>query len=397
MKHTLEKLPKSRVKLTIEVPQSDMVKHFEEAYKELAPTVDIKGFRPGFAPKSLTLEAIGFGRYQQAVLDKALPVSYTDAIKENKIYPIHTPAVAIKQFGEGKDFIFEAEVDIIPQIKLADYKKIKVKDTRKKQEAKKEEIEKILKNLQYKEAKFNPINRAIKKGDWVEIDYEGAVDKVKQENLASKNYPLIVGENTLLAGFEENLIGLKKNDKKEFDLEVPSVQDRKKTKRAHFIVKINEVKETILPELNNEFVKKFGHDTLDKLKTAIEESVIKEKEMKDLQVLENEILNKIVEKSAMEVPESLIDQEINRRISQIQAQTGPGFESFLQKIKKTMADLRNDLRKDAEKSIKIGLILGEIAKAENLAPKHPVKDQKEQMEITRKTLDKLINYATKKS
>lgn len=396
MQHKLEKLPKSRIKLTIEVPQVEMAKHFESAYKTLAPTVTIKGFRPGFAPKSLTLEAIGFGRYQQAVLDAALPVSYGEAVKQNNVYPIHSPAVSIKQFGEDKDFIYEVEVDIIPQIKVADYKSIKVKDIRKKHEAKNEELEKILKNLQFREAKFNPIERTIQKGDWVEIDYEGMVDKVKQENLCSKNYPLIVGENVLIKGFEEKLIGLKKGDKTEFDLDVPNIKDHAKTKKAHFSVTINEIKESILPDLNNDFAKKFGQDSLEKLKTAIEQSVIKEKEARDLQILESQILEKIVEKSELDVPESLIDQEINRRIAQIQTQTGPGFQGFLQKMKKNINDLRNDLKKDSEKSVKIGLLLGEIAKLENIAPKHPVKDQKEQVEITRKTLDKLIEYATKK-
>ncbi len=396
MKHKLEKLPKSRVKITIEVPQDEMVKHFEEAYKKLAPTVDIKGFRPGFAPKSLTLEAIGFGRYQQAVLDAALPVSYSEAIRQNKIYPIHGPAVSIKQFGEDKDFIYEVEVDVIPEIKVADYKSVQVKDIRKKHEAKKEEIEKIFKNLQFREAKFNPISRTIKKGDWAEISYEGTIDKVKQENLSSSQYPLIIGENVLLEGFEEKLIGLKKGDKKEFDLNVPSVKDHAKTKKAHFSVTVNEVKESILPELNNDFAKKFGQPSLEKLKTAIEQNIIKEKEARDLQILESQILEKVVEKSELDIPESLVDQEINRRISQIQAQTGPGFQGFLQKMKKTVNDLRNDLRKDSEKSVKIGLLLGEIAKLENIAPKHPVKDQKEQVEVTRKTLNKLIEYATKK-
>ncbi len=395
MKHKLEKLPKSRIKLTIEVPASETKKYFDQAYEKLAPTVTLKGFRAGKAPRAMTLEAIGVGRLEQQALDFALPVTYTEALKEAKINPIQTPAIAIKQFGPDKDFIYTAEADVMPEIQLGEYKKIKVKDTRKKEVATKEEIDKIIERLKFQNAQFKDIDRPLKKGDKAEISFEGFEKNVKLDALCGKNQPIIIGSGALIPGFEDKLIGAKKGEKIEFDLDVPNVKDKKLVKKAHFVVKIDNSQEVIMPEVDDKFAKNFGHDKLEKLTDAIGKSIVAEKEAKDKAELENEIFTKLVKVSKVEIPEVLIDDEINRRIASIQAQTGPGFNKFLEQMKKTVADLRNDLRAESEKTVTIGLLLGQVAREENLAPKTPLKDQKEQMEVTRKTIDKLIEYATK--
>ena len=124
MKIELKKMPKSRVKLEIEVPKSELGKYFDEAYKKLSNQVNIKGFRQGQAPKLMVIEAVGLNRYNSTALDIALPDVYFQAIKDEKLLPICQPQVNIKQFNENEDFIFDAEVDLIPDIKLGDYKKI---------------------------------------------------------------------------------------------------------------------------------------------------------------------------------------------------------------------------------------------------------------------------------
>lgn len=395
MKHKLEKLPKSRIRLTIEVPAEDIKKYFDQAYEKLAPTVTLSGFRPGKAPRAMTLEAIGMGRLEQQALDFALPMTYTEALKEAKVNPIQTPAIAIKQFGADKDFIYTAEADIMPEIQLGDYKKIKVKDNRKKETASKEEIDKIIERLKFQSAQFKDIERPLKKGDKAEISFEGFEKNVRLDALCGKNQPIIIGSGALIPGFEDKLIGAKKGQDIEFDLDVPNAKDKKLIKKAHFKVKIDNVQEVIMPEVDDKFAKNFGHDKLEKLTDAIGKSIIAEKEAKEKAALENKIFEKLVKASKVEIPEVLIDDEINRRIAGIQAQTGPGFSKFLEQMKKSIADLRNDLRPESEKTVTIGLLLGQVAREENLAPKNPLKDQKEQMEITRKTIDKLVEYATK--
>lgn len=395
-----ENLPKSRVKLTIEIPAERAAGFFDDAYKKLAPTVDIKGFRPGQAPRMMTLEAIGHGRYHQTALDLALPQTYYQAVQQEKIIPVQPPAVSVKEFSEGKNFIYEAEVDVVPVIKLGDYKKLKIKypsaslraGKKLKIEVKKEEVDKVIEKLRYQSAIFNDVNRGAQPGDRVEMDFEGLVDKVKQDSLSSKNHPLILGQGSLIPGFEEKLEGMKKGEEKEFDLEVPQVKDRSQKKPAHFKVKIIDIKETILPEINDAFAKKFGHDNPEKLKQAIEKSILQEKEQRDRQALEKEVLDKVVASCHLDIPESLIEQEITRRLQQMQQQMGQGFPQYLEKIGKKIEDVRKEMRPSAENSARTGLVLGEIAKAEGLL-KPGIKDQKEQQEVIRKTIDFLVKNA----
>lgn len=395
METKLEKLSKSRVKLNIKVPKEKMVDFFADAYKRLAPTIEIKGFRPGGAPKAMILEAIGLGKYHQQALDLALPWSYSEAIKNEKINPIQPPAIAMKQIGEDQDLIYEAEVDIIPEINLGNYQKIRVKYKPTKYTASLEEVEKVVKKLIYQAATFEEVNRPVQKDDRAEIDFEGTVDKVKQENLCSKNYPLIVGSDILIPGFEEKILAMKKGEEKEFDLNVPHVKDKDKTKKVRFKVKLNKVDKVILPKLDEIFAKKFGHKNMEDLKKAIAKSIVLEKDMQAKRKLEDEVLTKLIAGMKIDLPESLVEQEISRRISQIQAQTGPSLDKILEKMEKTLPDLRQDLRSESEKTIKIGLALGEVAKQEGLVPFGAAKDENAQREITRKTIDKLIEIATK--
>jgi len=393
MKIKRENLPKSRIKLTIEVPAERTGKFFEEAYKKLAPTVEIKGFRPGQAPRLMTLESIGYGKYSQTALDIALPETYYEAAKNEKIIPVQPPSVSVKEFNEGKSLIYEAEVDIVPEIKLCDYKKIKIKYQKPKIEVKKEELDKIIEKLRYQNAVFNDAGRPAKKRDRIEIDFEGTVDGVKQENLVSKNHPLILGEGVLIPGFEKELEGMRKDETKEFDLEVPNIKDKSQKKKAHFKVKMLGVKDVVLPEVNNEFAMKFGHDNPEKLIKTVEEKLLEEKETNEKQKLEKDVLDKIVAGCKIDIPESLTEQEIARRIMQIQNQMGPGFPKYLESIGKKMEDLRKDIYPVAENSVRTGLILGEIARAEKIM-KPEIKDQKEQEEVIRKTVDFLVQNAT---
>lgn len=394
MKITRENLAKSRVKLTIEAPVERVKTFFDEAYKQLAPTVEIKGFRPGQAPKLLTIEAIGQGKYTQTALDAALQQVYYEAVQQEKIIPIQPPAVSVKEFAEDKPFSFEAQVDVVPQIKLGDYKKVKVKYKEPKIDANKEEVDKVINNLKHQAAAFKEVDRPAKNGDRVEIDFEGSVSGVKQDGLSSKNHPLVLGEGSLIAGFEKELAGLKKGEEKEFDLDVPHKTEKNKTQKTHFKVKMIDIKEVILPEENSEFAKKFGHDTTEKLRAAIAASIMEEKKTHDKQHLEQEVLEKVVATCKLEVPESLIEQEISRRLMSMQEQMGQGFPKYLESIGKKIEDIKKEMQPSAENSVKIGLVLGEIARAEGFV-KGSIKDQKEQQEVIRKTIDKLVEITTK--
>lgn len=386
MKIDVKKLPKSSVKLNIQVPNKDIQKYFDKAFTKLAPSVTIKGFRPGKAPKLMIIDAIGQGRYNSEALNLALSDVYVQALQQEKIIPLSQPAININQFSENQDLDFDAQVDVVPEIKIDGYKNIKVDFKKKEIAVKDEDIKKIIKRLRYQAAKFSDKADGAQNGDRIEIEFAGSIKGVQSEQHTSKNYPLVLGEGILVPGFEEKLVGMKKNESKNFKIKIGKDE-------IDFKVKMLDVKKADLPELNKEFAKKFGHDSVEKLEEAIGKGIVSEHEIQQRQELENKVLDVLVKKISIEMPEILIREEIARKIQQLQTQTGPGFNDFLAKSNKKITDLENDLRPSAEQSVKIGLALGEIAKDMGLFKEKP-KTEADQREIVKKTIDKLIEIAT---
>ncbi len=387
MEAKIEKLPDSKVKITIIVEAKKIEGYFQEALEKLNNQVEIKGFRKGKAPKMMILDKVGQARYNSEALNLAMPKFYIEALKSNNIIPISQPAISVDQFAEGKDFKFTAEVDILPKVELGDYKKIKIKYQKPKIEAKPEEVEKVLKRLQYQAAKYLDKSGGAEQGDRIEIEFEGKIKRVKSDKHSSKNFPLVLGEKIMMPGFEEKLLGMKKGEEKEFKLNV-------KGDDVDFLVKMLDIKKVQLPKIDDQFVSKFGRKSVLDLKNAIAQGIIQEKEMKDKQDLEIKLFDELLKVAKMEVPQSLVDQEISRKIQSLQAQMGPGFPEILKKSNKTITDIQKDMRPSAERSVKIGLILGEVSKDLNLIDKKP-KTQQEQQEIIKKTIDQLIEIIVK--
>lgn len=383
----IEKLPKSRLKLHITASKEEISPFFEQAWQKLSQQVNIKGFRPGKAPKIMVIEAAGINRYHTTALDLALNQIYYQALVQEKINPVSQPDIAMKNFSE-EILQFEAEVDVVPGIKLGKYQDVRVrnKELGKKQQVTDEEVEKVIKNLRYREAKLSEIDQPAEIGHHLEIDFEGSVKGVKQEDSQSKNHPLILGENSLLAEFEEKLIGMCKGEEKDFTIKVGE-------RKIDFHVKINMISRVDLPELNDEYAKKFGRENLEELKKAINESLQAEKAMQHKTQLEQVILDKMLEKVVMEIPQSLVEMEIQRKIESMQKQMGILWQQFLKRNNKTVEDLRQEMQQGALKQVKTGLMLGEIAKDLGYV-KTPPKTKEEQEEIIRKTMDKLVEMAT---
>jgi trigger factor len=395
----LEKLPKSKIKLKISEKPESIKKYFDMAYKKLAPGVDIKGFRPGKAPRMMTIETIGRGKYNIEALNLALPEIYANAVKQEKIIPVGSPKINIVSFDEDKDLVFEAEVDLLPEIKLGKYKDIKVKYKKPKIEVAPEDVEKVIKRLQHQGASYAVKTDGAKVGDKMEISFTGKVKGVVKDEFTSKHYPFILGEKVLLPEFEKKLIGAKKGDKLNFSLDVKSRIEKKKEK-VDFEVNIDEVWDVRLQPLDEEFVKKFGHKTISDLKKAIEKSIAQEKEQRERQIVEEMVINEILKNVTLEVPSSLVDQEVDRRVETIKKQTGLGFDKYLESMGKTIVELREGIRPNAEKGVRISLAIGEISKDMGyFDPKKLGRDMqknhKYQQESMKRTMDKLIEIATK--
>jgi len=389
-----EVLPKSKVKLTVKLLPPEMRVFFARVYNRIASQIEVKGFRPGQAPRSMIIAAIGENRLQSEIVDEALKESYPQALKKEDLIPVSPPRVNLKMMkdllADTAEIEYEAEIDLLPEVTIGKYKEIRIKKERKEIKVAKEEIEQVLSHLARQQAQFKDIDRPVKQGDRVEINFEAFDKGVKLENLSSKNYPVILGSKVLIPEFEEKLIGLKKGDKKEFKLQLSTNPNEKTKKEIDFKVEILVTQEVILPEINDEFAKKYKKKNMAELKSAIENDCIKQKEIEQRRALENEMLEKLIKITKVEVPESLIEQEVARQINQIRSRVsaaGLSFEQYLNNLKKTEEELKEGLKPQAEKTIKIGLGLGEIAKLEKIDPKDK--------EAGKKAFDKLYSYATK--
>jgi len=257
-------------------------------------------------------------------------------------------------------------------IELGNYKGIEVKKHKLKVEEK--EIDHSLDYLQKSRAKIITINSPAQKGNRTEIDFEVRSGGVQIENGLSKNHPLILGEGHFLPGFEDNLEGMKAGEEKEFSLKVPADWGDKRIadKNLDFKVKINIVQERQIPEINDEFAKSLGKfDSISALKENIKQGLMQEKEIFEKQRIRIEIIEKVAENSKIEVPEELVEKELENMVNEFKMsvdQFGMDFETYLTQIKATAEELKKGWKDQAVKRVKIGLCLKAIADKEKIAP-----------------------------
>lgn len=397
MKTKIEHLKHSRIKATITLVPADMTQAAEDAYTNLSKHIAIKGFRPGKAPKQMNVASIGDGRLLGAILDDVLPMYLEQVINEEKCVIIDSPTYDVTKAPELDDeglptseLEFTAEVDILPEVTVADYSKIKVK-AEKAKEVTDKSIEEILGQLAESRSHFAPVDRAAKKDDRVEVDFVGKRNGLIEERLGSKRHPIIIGSNVMIPGFEDQLIGHKADDKFSFEIEFP--KDYRSTdlagQKAVFEITVYEVAEKHLPELDDKFAEQFGHKTLTVLKTAIGEEQKKDFEAEAKLETENKTVDEFIKLVKVDVPNSLVEREIDRQVSDMKKQIeayGMKFADYLTHLKKSEEEIRTQMRPNAEKAVKIGLGLGEVVKREKI---------KQGESAGSEALAKLVEIATK--
>lgn len=370
MKYTKELLPKSRVKLKIIVSENDFKNYYEAAYQRLAANVEVRGFRKGKAPRALAEAEIGSDKIFSEALDRALPEIYHQVIRQERLIPIQQPNIKIEDFDPKKPLVLTCQVDILPQVDLPNYQSIEVKKQKLAVSAK--EVNDALENIKASYAELKEVARPAKKGDKIEIDFEGFLKHVKIDSLVSKNHPIILGQTKLIPGFSEKLIGLKKEDEKSFKIKMPKdVRDKLVAgKEVDFKIKVNRVEEISYPEINEEFVKKISKfKSLKEFKDNLKKSILAQKEVEEEKKLQNEVVNKITNKVKLEIPESLVEAELARMIedlsNRIEAQGGT-LNDWLSSIGKTREDFSKELKVQAEESVKINLVVSQIRLAEKI-------------------------------
>ena len=370
MNITSEKAGKATIKLIVELTESEMAKYYDKTIETLSKQIKIKGFRPGKIPREAVEKQVEKPFIMAKMIDLAIPPTYIEAIRQEKIEPIAQPKVKILTESPLK---YEAIVPIYPEVKLKDYKKIKLE--RKKVEVNEEQVNEELEHFKTYHATYADVNRPAALGDRVEIDFEGFDEGgALLEGTTSKNHPMILGDKSLVPGFEEEITGMKIGEEKEFAVTFPKDYFHKpfQSKPVKFKVKLGRLEERHLPVIDAEFIKKVtGKEMTDaefrqEIKTNLEKNLLQEETNR----LETELLEKIRDNTDVELAEGLIDEEIHYILDEIKANAsskGIQWEDYQKAVNKTEAQMHDEKQEEAKQRLRLRFGVQEVFKLENIA------------------------------
>ncbi len=382
MNHSVTLLPHSEAEITVIVPHAEFEPHVKRAAIVISEETVIEGFRKGKAPYDVVKDRVGeFALYERGA-ELAVRAAYPKLMEElvsgelSKTPPIGRPEIAITKLAPGSDLEFKVKTALFPKVTLPDYKAIARRLGKGKQavSVSDEETEKTLEWIRESRSVLVTVNRAAAPGDAVTIDFDTRHGGVKIEGGESRNHLFILGKGRFLPGFEDAIEGMKAGEEKSFSLQAPKDWHDKgyAEKSLDFTVKMNLVQERSMPEMTDEFAKGLGNfDSVAALKKNVAEGIAQEKEQKEIQRIRALTLEAIADASAMEVPRILIDREIEKMTDELRASIGDmgmKWEEYLAHIKKTPEDLKTDWEKDAQKRVRIALVLHEIGGVEKIEP-----------------------------
>lgn len=369
----VEKMEKNMAKLTIEVSAEELEKAIQGAYLKNKNKITLPGFRKGKAPRKMIEKMYGTGVFLEDAANALIPTAYSDALQECDLEIVSQPEIDVTQLEAGKTFIFTAEVAVKPEVTLGEYKGVEIKKIE--VEVTEEEIEAELKKEQENNSRTIVVeDRAVESGDIATIDFEGFVDGTPFEGGKGTDYPLTIGSNTFIPGFEDQLIGANTGDKLDVNVTFPEEYQAKDLagKAAVFKCEIKKIEKKELPELDDEFAKDVSEfDTLDEYKADIKKNLTEKKEADAKRQKEDEAVDKAVENASMEIPEAMIKTQVNQMVDdfsrRMQAQ-GLSMEQYFQFTGMTIDKLMEEMKPQALKRIQTRLVLEKIAEVENIQP-----------------------------
>lgn len=368
-------------KLTFEIEQEKVKEGLDRAFVKVRKTLNVPGFRKGKVPRQIFNQRFGEEALFQDALDILLPEVYSAAIDEAGIDPVDTPQVNIESMEKGETWVLTAEVTVKPEVKLGDYKGLEVE--KRETELTTEELEAELKQLQERQAELVVKEDApAENGDTVILDFEGFKDGVAFEGGQAENHSLELGSGQLIPGFEEKLVGLKAGDEADIELTFPEEYHAEDLagQPVVFKVKLHEIKTKEVPALDDELAKDIDEEveTLDELKEKISKRLQEAKEESVAQAKQEEVIAKAVENAEVDIPHAMVHHEadhlMNHFAQDLQAQ-GLTPELYYQFTGQTEEAMHAQMEKDAEKRVKMNLVLEAIAEAENIEPTEEAIDE----------------------
>lgn len=372
MQFNMEKLDKNFVALEVTVNAEEVEEALAESYKRVVKKVSIPGFRKGHVPRTILEKQFGKEVLYEEAIDIIIPKAYLKALEEYKLEPIDQPKLEVKEaFEAGKPFTFKATVEVLPEVKLGQYKGLKIEKP--KVEIKEEQVAERLASLQERHAELVLSDKKnLEKGDFAVIDFEGYIDGQPFSGGAAQAYSLEIGSGSFIPGFEEQLIGMEVGTDKNIKVTFPNDYPREDLagKEATFKVALKEIKVKEIPAADDEFAKSVGNfETIDDLKADLREKMLEWAKQESEANFTQAAINQAVENAEFEIPETLVKREMEDLLHRFEhnlAYQGLTLDKYLAYVKKSREEVLEDFRPEALKRVKTDLVLSNIARTENL-------------------------------
>lgn len=369
-------------KFEFDVPYDEFKKATDTVYKRNKSRYRVDGFRPGHVSRKVLEKMYGPEIFYDEAIKLVFPEPYEKAVEELALEVIDQPSVDLDDIEVGKDITFKVEVETKPHPVLGDYSKLIVEEVP--VEVTDEDIEAELKKQQEENARLIPVEDGkAEMGDTVNIDFDGFLEGERFEGGKAENYDLVLGSNTFIKGFEDQVVGHLAGDK--FDVNVTFPEDYQakefQGKDAKFEVEINSITRKELPKLDDEFAKDISEfDTLEELKNSLKEKLVKEKEERAKSIIQNQTVEALVKKSEVSAPNGLVNSEIDfelQNLDQRLQQMGISLAQYVEMTKMDINQIREQYRAQAEARVKANLVIDEVALRENIE----VTDEEKEAEI----------------
>ena len=370
MQYNLEKKENGVFEAKVSVSKEDWDKALNTAYEKNKGKFNIQGFRKGHAPRSIIEKTYGAGAFMNEALDEVYYLAYTQILREHEeVRPVDAPKLDINKIDEsGVEMVLTLQC--VPEFELAQYKGL----TFTKQEIKVEEkdIEEAIRRELLRGSRLVETNKPVKNDDYVTLDFDGYVDGKQFDGGKAENYQLQIGSHSFIDTFEDQLVGLNIGDKKDVEVTFPAEYHEASLagKPATFKCVIKNIRERIMPELNEEFVSNSTEfETVEEYRNSIKERLTKEANDRADIELDNDILDKIIDDTVVNLPDVMVEDEFNRQLRGMENQMkyqGLTFEDYAKYTGKSVEDLKEDIKKGATRNVKARLVLEKLIKSENL-------------------------------
>jgi len=365
MKVNLENISGTERKLEVVISAEQVKEKHEEVFTDIKQNVKVKGFRPGKAPEGI-VRSMYKDEIRDEVMQKLVNDTLQDALKEAEVIPVSQPDVTPpSEMDVEKDFEYSVKFEVLPDFELAEYRKLPLK--REKAEVTDDEVDHAIKHLLERGAKVEPYEeeKELADGDVAIIDFEGSLDGKPLEDLKREDFQFVLGEKQVITEFEDNAMGMKKGEEKEFEVSYGEdfPIEEAKNKAVQYVMKLKDVLERTIPELDDEFAKEMGQDDTKSLQNKIREDLVKHMGQQSDQKLRQELIETLVNKNGdIEAPASLLHQEMERLAQNI----AQGMQQRGIPAKPLDEEMQSKIAETAVRNVKASIILGEISQKESI-------------------------------